>query len=46
VRETEALWALKGELGVSLRVAGYVQALRRIGEAVDARGHAEHFAKV
>jgi glutamate dehydrogenase (NADP+) len=45
VRETEAMWALASELGISLRVAGYVQALRRISEAVDARGHAEHFAK-
>jgi glutamate dehydrogenase (NADP+) len=44
VAETEKLWALRDELGVSLRIAGYVQALRRIGEAVDARGHADHFA--
>ncbi|MEX2620777.1 MAG: Glu/Leu/Phe/Val dehydrogenase [Egibacteraceae bacterium] len=44
VRETEALWELKESLGVSLRVAGYVQALRRISEAVDAKGHADHFA--
>ena len=44
VAEAERLWELHEELGVSLRVAAYVQALRRIGEAVDAKGHKEHFA--
>lgn len=43
VAETERVWALAEDLGVSLRVAAYVLALRRIGEAIDAKGHAEHF---
>ena len=39
VCETEGLWALAGELDVPLRKAAYVQALRRIGDSVDAKGH-------
>lgn len=44
VAETEAIADLAGELDVSLRTAAYVHALRRIGEAVDARGSHEDFA--
>ena len=42
-RETDAIWELAEDLDVTLRVAAYVHALRRIGEAVDARGSAERF---
>jgi glutamate dehydrogenase (NADP+) len=41
--ETEAVWSLVEELEVSPRVAAYVHALRRIGDAVDATGSAETF---
>lgn len=44
VAETERVWALADELGVTLRVAAYVLAMRRIGEAVDAKGHKEYFS--
>jgi glutamate dehydrogenase (NADP+) len=45
IAQTEKVWSLAGELQTSLRVAAYVLALRRIGEAVDAQGHKEHFAE-
>lgn len=41
--ETDTIWELAEELDVTMRVAAYVHALRRIGEAVDARGSVEHF---
>lgn len=44
VAETEGLRALQEASGMSLRLAAYTQALRRIGEATDARGHRDHFA--
>jgi len=44
VGETEAILALTEEKGITLRAAAYVHALRRIGEAVDARGAAADFA--
>lgn len=43
--ETGAVWDLAEELGTSVRVAAYVHALRRIGEAVDAKGSAEVFSQ-
>ncbi len=43
VRETEAIWALAQDEGISLRTAAYAHALRRIGAAVDARGSHEDF---
>jgi glutamate dehydrogenase (NADP+) len=44
-RETDRIWDLSRELDVTLRVAAYVHALRRLGEAVDDRGSAEHFQR-
>lgn len=44
-RETDAIWEVAEDLDVGLRVAAYVHALRRIGEAVDARGSAEAFQR-
>jgi glutamate dehydrogenase (NADP+) len=44
-READRIWDLSRELDVTLRVAAYVHALRRIGEAVDDRGSAEHFRR-
>jgi glutamate dehydrogenase (NADP+) len=43
--ETAAVWDLAEELDTSPRVAAYVHALRRIGEAVDAKGSAEIFSR-
>jgi len=41
--ETQAIWTLHNELGVSLREAAYVHGLRRIAEAVEARGTQAYF---
>ncbi|WP_370324575.1 Glu/Leu/Phe/Val dehydrogenase [Euzebya sp.] len=41
--EARRLWDFATERDISLRVAAYAQALSRIGEAVDATGHAETF---
>lgn len=43
VRETEAVHLIAEENEVPLRTAAYVHALKRIGEAVDARGSARTF---
>ena len=43
VAESERIWALAEEKRISVRSAAYVHALRRIGEAVDAKGSAETF---
>ena len=40
VEATEAIWSLRDEHDIPLRTAAYAHALRRIGEAVDARGSA------
>lgn len=44
-READRIWELSRELDATLRVAAYVHALRRLGEAVDDRGSAEHFQR-
>jgi glutamate dehydrogenase (NADP+) len=44
VGETEAVLEIAQENDLTLRTAAYVHALRRIGEAVDARGNHEDFA--
>ncbi|GGD27530.1 Glu/Leu/Phe/Val family dehydrogenase [Sinisalibacter lacisalsi] len=41
--ETQAIWTLHNELGVSMREAAYVHGLRRIAEAVEARGTQAYF---
>jgi len=43
VRETEAIAGLAEEHAITLRTAAYAHALRRIGEAVDARGSAAQY---
>jgi glutamate dehydrogenase (NADP+) len=43
--ETENISKIAEDLDVPLRVAAYVHALKRIDEAVDARGSAEHFQR-
>ena len=43
VRESEAIWALAHDRGVTLRTAAYAQGLERISAAVDATGTAEAY---
>jgi glutamate dehydrogenase (NADP+) len=43
ITETENIWSLAAEKSVSLRTAAYAHALRRIGQAIDDKGHAETF---
>jgi glutamate dehydrogenase (NADP+) len=43
--ETDHIWDVSEDLDVTLRVAAYTHALKRIGEAVDDRGSAERFQK-
>ena len=43
VGETEAICAIADGCDIALRTAAYVHALRRIGEAVDARGSAAQY---
>lgn len=42
-REAQAVWLLHNEMGVSLREAAYIHGLRRIAEAVEARGTKAYF---
>jgi glutamate dehydrogenase (NADP+) len=42
-RETDAVAGVAAEHGIPMRTAAYAHALRRIGDAVDARGSAERF---
>jgi glutamate dehydrogenase (NADP+) len=39
VTQTDRVWQIAEEFSITPRTAAYVLALRRIGEAVDARGH-------
>ena len=41
--ETQAIWALHNEMGVSMREAAYIHGLRRIAESVEARGTRAYF---
>ncbi|TCP59741.1 glutamate dehydrogenase (NADP) [Rhodovulum bhavnagarense] len=41
--ETQAVWALHSEMGLSLREAAYVHGLRRIAGSVEARGTPAYF---
>ena len=42
--ETDAVWAIAHEKGISMRTAAYVQALQRLEEAVRAKGTKDYFA--
>jgi glutamate dehydrogenase (NADP+) len=44
--ETQAIWTLHKEMAVSLREAAYIHGLRRIAEAVEARGTPAYFEDV
>lgn len=43
IEETEHIWAISQELAISLRTAGYVHALNRLGEALDAKGTRDYY---
>jgi glutamate dehydrogenase (NADP+) len=38
IEETERVWAIAQELGCSMRTAAYVHALKRLSEAIEAKG--------
>jgi len=41
--ETEKIWSVAQEFGVSMRTAAYIHALNRLGEAMDAKGTRDYF---
>jgi len=43
--ETELIWAIAQELNCDLRTAAYVHALKRMGEAIEAKGTREDYLK-
>ncbi|MBI4783182.1 MAG: Glu/Leu/Phe/Val dehydrogenase [Oscillatoriophycideae cyanobacterium NC_groundwater_1537_Pr4_S-0.65um_50_18] len=44
-RETELIWAIAQEMNCDLRTAAYVHALKRMGEAIEAKGTREDYVK-
>jgi glutamate dehydrogenase (NADP+) len=45
VKATESLWHISQQQGISLRTAGYVLALERIGEAIAVKGTRDYYAR-
>jgi glutamate dehydrogenase (NADP+) len=43
VAEAQQIWAIAKELSISMRTAAYVHALRRLGEAIDAKGTRNYY---
>jgi glutamate dehydrogenase (NADP+) len=43
VEETEPIWQMSQELGISMRTAAYVHALNRLGEAINAKGTRDYY---
>ncbi len=43
--ETQQIWAIAQEKGISLRTAAYVHALSRLGEALSAKGTRDYYLK-
>lgn len=43
IEETERIWSIAQELSISARTAAYVHALRRLGEAIDAKGTRNYY---
>lgn len=43
VEETERIWSISQELAVSMRTAGYVHALNRLVEALNAKGTRDYY---
>lgn len=45
VKATESIWQVAQQQGISLRTAGYVLALERIGEAISAKGTRDYYVR-
>jgi glutamate dehydrogenase (NADP+) len=45
VKATEEIWQISQKQGISLRTAGYVLALERIGEAITAKGTRDYYIR-
>jgi glutamate dehydrogenase (NADP+) len=45
VKATESIWQVAQKQGISLRTAGYVLALERIGEAISAKGTRDYYVR-
>jgi glutamate dehydrogenase (NADP+) len=43
VEETQHIWSISQQLGISLRTAAYVHALNRLGEAINAKGTRDYY---
>ncbi|NES25753.1 MAG: glutamate dehydrogenase, partial [Symploca sp. SIO3E6] len=43
VEETEQIWSIFQELGISMRTAAYIHALNRLGEALNAKGTRDYY---
>ncbi|NJN32077.1 MAG: glutamate dehydrogenase, partial [Synechococcales cyanobacterium RM1_1_8] len=43
VKETEAVWQIMQEQGISARTAAYVHGLRRLGETIEAKGTRDYY---
>ncbi|BAU11749.1 glutamate dehydrogenase [Leptolyngbya sp. NIES-3755] len=43
VEEAERIWSIAQEMSISIRTAAYVHALRRLGEAIDAKGTRNYY---
>ncbi|BAS55929.1 MULTISPECIES: Glu/Leu/Phe/Val family dehydrogenase [Leptolyngbya] len=43
VAEAQQIWEIAKELSISIRTAAYVHALRRLGEAIDAKGTRHYY---
>jgi glutamate dehydrogenase (NADP+) len=45
VKATEEIWEISQRQGISMRTAGYVLALKRIGEAITAKGTRDYYVR-
>jgi len=43
VEETEKIWSISQELGISMRTAAYIHALNRLGDALNAKGTRDYY---
>ena len=43
VEETENIWNISQEFGVSMRTAAYIHGLNRLGEAINTKGTRDYY---
>jgi glutamate dehydrogenase (NADP+) len=43
IKETDKIWQVASDLKIPMRTAAYVHALRRLGEALEAKGTRNYF---